>query len=68
MKRKNKHRERRVEEAANLWCTWMGEILTNFGENGQHLPSNTPWLRGEARPNGWVGLGKKGGGSIYGAT
>ena len=38
MKRKNKHRERRVEEVANLWCTWMGEILTNFGENGQHLP------------------------------
>ena len=33
---KNKHRERRVEEATNLWCTWMGEILTNFGENGQH--------------------------------
>jgi len=46
----------------------MDEILINFGENGQHLPSNTPWLRGEARPNGWVGLGKKGGVSIYGAT
>jgi len=46
----------------------MGEILINFGEKGQHLSSNTPWLRGEARPNGWVGLGKKGGGSIYGAT
>jgi len=30
-----------VEEATNLWCTWMGEILTNLGENGQHLPSNT---------------------------
>ena len=65
---KNKHRERRVEEATNLWCTWMGEILTNFGENGQHLPSNTPWERGEARLNGWVGLGKKRGASIYGAT
>ena len=51
--------ERRVEEATNLWCTWMGEFLTNFGENRQHLPSNTPWERGGARPNGLVGLGKK---------
>jgi len=41
MKRK-KYCERRVEEVTNLWCTWMGEILINFGENGQHLPSNTP--------------------------
>ena len=56
---KNKHRERRVDEATNLWCTWMGEILTNLGENGQHLPSNMPWERGGARPNEMVGLGKK---------
>jgi len=56
---KNKHRERRVKEATNIWCTWMDEILTNFGENGQHLPSNMPWERGGARPNGLVGLGKK---------
>jgi hypothetical protein len=39
---KNKHHERRVEEDTNLWCTWMGEILTNLGKNGQHLPYNTP--------------------------
>jgi hypothetical protein len=31
---KNKHRERRVEEDTNLWCTWMGEILINLGKNG----------------------------------
>ena len=37
----------------------MGEILTNFGENRQHLPSKTPWETGGARPNGLVGLGKK---------
>jgi hypothetical protein len=35
---KNKHRERRVEEATNLWRTWMGEILTNLGKNGSTSP------------------------------
>jgi len=46
----------------------MGEILTNFGENGQHLPSNTPWDRGEARPNEWVRLRRREELVIYGAT
>ena len=54
MKRKNKHREKKVEEATNLWCTWMGEIHTNFRENGHQLPSKTPWERGGARPK-WLG-------------
>ena len=54
MKRKNKHCERRVEEVTNLCCTWMGEILTKFGENGQHLSSKTPWEREGARPK-WLG-------------
>ena len=58
MKRK-KYRERRVEDVTNLWCTWMGEILINFEEKGQHIPSNTPWERGGARPNELVGLGKE---------
>ena len=45
----------------------MGEILTNFGENGQHLPSNTPWERGGALPNRLVGLGNEEGvDGIYG--
>ena len=63
---KNKHRERRLEEATNLWCTWMGEILTNFGKNGKHPPSNTPWERGGALPNRLVGLGNEGVDGIYG--
>ena len=55
---KNKHRERRVEEATNLWCIWMGEILTNLGEMGSTSPL-TRHERGGARPNEMVGLGKK---------
>ena len=58
MKRKNKHHEKKVEEATNLWCTWMGEIHKFWGKWAAP-PSNTPWERGGARPNGLVGLGKK---------
>ena len=66
---KNKHRERRVKEATKLWCTWMDEILTNFGKNGQHLPSNMPWERGGAMPNRLVGLwNEEGVDGIYGAS
>ena len=61
---KNKHRERRVKETTNLWCTWMGEILTNFGENRQHLPSKTPWERGGARPK-WLGRAGEEDAQIY---
>ena len=59
MKQKNKHRVRRGEEATNLWCTWMGEIHTNFRENGHQLPSKMPWREEELGQNGWVGLGEE---------
>jgi len=59
MKRKNKHREKKVEEATNLWCTWMGEIHTNFRENGHQLPSKTPRIEEEVGQNGLVGLGEE---------
>jgi len=46
----------------------MGEILINFGENGQHLSSKTPWEREGARPK-WLGrAGEEGEPNIYRAT
>ena len=66
MKRKNKHREKKVEEATNLWCTWMGEIHTNFRENGHQLPSKTPWREEELGQNGWVRLGEEDAGIYIG--
>ena len=56
---KNKHRERRVEEATNLWCTWMGEILTNLGGNGQHLPLTRHEREEELGQMKWSGWGRR---------
>jgi hypothetical protein len=52
---KNKHRERRVEEATNLWCTWMGEILTNLGKMG----STSPVTRHESEKSSVEGSGRR---------
>ena len=66
MTRKNKHRERRVEEATNLWCIWMGEILTNFGEHGQHLPLTRHGREEELGQMDGSGWGKRSGWYIRG--
>ena len=68
MKRKNKHREKKVEEATNLWCTWMGEIHTNFRENGHQLPSKMPWDRGGGWPKWFGRAGGRRRADIYRAT
>ena len=54
---KHKDHQRREDEVANFWRTWIREILTKLEKNGQHILSK---YHGEeaprARSNGWLGI------------
>jgi len=51
--------KKKVEEATNLWCTWMGEIHTNLRKMGTNSPLKRHGREEEVGQNGLVGLGEE---------